>query len=107
MNETLYLKAFCPACKAVNWICWGQLETGNVLETEAIECHLCRKAWLLDPDFWIDEKAIEIFNPDDIDDVDPTMELQEFRKTGKTPNGKTLAELIDTMANVKKGKPSP
>ena len=105
MNETLYLKSTCPHCKAVNWVWWAYLQNSDdtYMETEAIECHLCRHNWLIDPEFWIDEKSIEIANPDD-NDENWAATIQEFRKTGITPDGKTLAELIDSLANVTKGK---
>jgi len=108
MNNTLYLKSICPKCKLANWIWWDDLDyhDDTRMTTEAIQCCGCGNKWLIDPEFWIDEKSIEIANPDD-NDENWAAAIHEFRKTGVTPDGKTLAELIDTLANIEKGRLNP
>lgn len=40
-------KIWCPECKAINWVCLGDLNDCTQMDCEAVICHQCNKKIVL------------------------------------------------------------
>ncbi len=49
-----WFKAWCPKCKAANWVCDGDPSDVTGVDIEAIKCWKCNHSWWLDEDFVVD-----------------------------------------------------